>query len=441
MKRSSLGLEPIADWDNLAAAFHCAARGKTTRPEVRTFQADLPNQLAALRRDILAGTGPLGDMRSFRLYDPKPRLIHAPCFRERVLHHAIMAHVGPVLDRSLIADSFACRVGKGALAAIQRVQQQGRRFPWYGQIDIASYFATICHARLGMMLARRFKNPALLALLNRIIAAYHTTPGRGLPIGALPSQHFANAYLGPLDRFVADHPATNGCVRYMDDLVWWGLSRQAARQTLTEIGEFVGAKLDLTVKPTARIGQSGHGIRARCGRYDARRDQPPLRRRPRARRRPPGEGQKRLYQRGSYLTHADIAFVGSAFCPGACCCLGGANGAMPRPGAGGKTPTKPGGSTPTPCNPAMPAPWPSPCMPTRRLGGGNNCCVIPLLMVWPMFNLRAGLGRSLALTVWCAAGLGTIPRAMCGPPTAITTTRRIGTTIRASGVPELMGMG
>lgn len=264
MKRSPLGLDPIADWENLAAAFHRAAQGKTTRPETRAFQADLPNQLAALRRDILAGTGTLGTMRSFCIHDPKSRLIHAPCFRERVLHHAIMAHVGPVLDRSLIADSFACRMGKGALAATQRVQQHARRFPWYGQIDIASYFATICHDRLGAMLARRFKNPALLALLNRIIAAYHTTPGRGLPIGALPSQHFANAYLGVLDRFAADHPAICGCVRYMDDLVWWSQSHDAARQTLAAIGDFIRTNLDLTVKATARIGQSHHGI-SFCG--------------------------------------------------------------------------------------------------------------------------------------------------------------------------------
>ena len=62
-------------------------------------------------------------MRAFRIHDPKPRLIHAPAFRERVLHHALMAHAGPVLDRALVFDTYACRVGKGTLAAVRRCQQ------------------------------------------------------------------------------------------------------------------------------------------------------------------------------------------------------------------------------------------------------------------------------------------------------------------------------
>ena len=130
MRRSRVGLAAIADWHNLAAAFWRAARGKGQRDDVSRFRADLNGELARLRESLLDGSVEVGRMRSFHIRDPKPRIIHAPCFRERVLHHAVMAHVGPVLDRALVDDTYACRVGKGALAAVLRAQHHQRRWPW-----------------------------------------------------------------------------------------------------------------------------------------------------------------------------------------------------------------------------------------------------------------------------------------------------------------------
>ena len=148
MRRSDVGLAEIADWHNLASAFQRAARGKRSRPEVQSFAADLDHQLTRLGEDILSGAIAIGRSRRFRIRDPKPRVIHAPCFRERVLHHAVMAHVGPVLDRALVDDTFACRIGKGALAAVRRAQQNARRHTWWAKIDIRAYFASIDHAVL-----------------------------------------------------------------------------------------------------------------------------------------------------------------------------------------------------------------------------------------------------------------------------------------------------
>ena len=111
MKRSPVSLADIAEWSNLCNAFFLAARGKRARRDVVAFGADLENQVAKLRVEILNGDVPVGKFRAFRVYDPKPRLIQAPAFRERVLHHALMAHVGPVIDRGLIFDCYACREG------------------------------------------------------------------------------------------------------------------------------------------------------------------------------------------------------------------------------------------------------------------------------------------------------------------------------------------
>jgi len=264
MRRSPLGLETVADWHNLAAAFHRAALGRSTRPEVQRFAARLETELAHLRTDILSGGIAVGRTRRFRIHDPKPRTIHAPCFRERVLHHALMAHVGPVLERALVADTFACRTGKGALAAVQRAQHHGRRWPWWAKIDIRAYFASIDHGILQDLLARRFKDRDLLTLLGRIIEAHRDGPGRGLPIGALTSQQFANFYLSGLDRLLLEGCRVRGFVRYMDDLVWWGDSREAVRAGLAAARAFASERLALQVKEPVAIGQSHQGL-SLCG--------------------------------------------------------------------------------------------------------------------------------------------------------------------------------
>ena len=134
----------------------------------------------------------VGEGRRFEIRDPKLRAIFAPCFRERVLHHALMNLIGPVLDRALVDDSFACRAGKGTLAATVRVHEHVRRFPWYAKMDVRAYFASIRHSILMERVRRRIKGDDVLALLDRIVAAHGEGSGLGLPIGgadvAMPGQ-------------------------------------------------------------------------------------------------------------------------------------------------------------------------------------------------------------------------------------------------------------
>lgn len=264
MKRSAIGLADVADWHTLAKAFHLAARGKPDHGDVRAFAANLGAELAVLRRDILGETVRPGSMSAFRIRDPKPRIIRAPSFRARVLDHALMAHVGLVLDRALVFDTYACRVGKGTLAAVRRCQHHARRFPWYAKIDVRAYFASVDHPRLMALLRRRFKDRGILALMGRIIDAHHDAPGSGLPIGALTSQHFANFYLAGLDRLLLEGCRVGGMVRYMDDVVWWCESRAAARDALAAARAFLRDDLLLEVKEPALVGRSAAGL-AFCG--------------------------------------------------------------------------------------------------------------------------------------------------------------------------------
>ncbi len=258
--RSNIGLADVADIETLTTAFWQAARGKRLRRDMQSFAADLDGELARLREDILAGQVPEGRWTSFQIFDPKLRQILAPCFRDRVLHHALMLHIGPVLERALVDDTFACRPGKGSLAAVLRAQHHVRRFPWFVKSDMRAYFASIDHAALRGVLQRRFKNPGLLALCNRILERTPGPDGRGLPIGALTSQFFANTYLDALDRYLLETLGVRAMVRYMDDVVWWCDSRETAKATLDAARAFVAQERGLEVKPSALIGRSTQGL-------------------------------------------------------------------------------------------------------------------------------------------------------------------------------------
>ena len=270
MKRSRLTIDDVAEWNNLMQAFGRAALGKRGRADVEAYRSSLDTELDALHRGLLDGTYPLGSMRRFRIRDPKPRLIHAPCFAERVLHHALMAKMGPVLESTLVFDTYACREGKGAHAAVRRVQDHARRWTWYVQIDIRHYFPSVDHEGLMGLLRRKFSDHDLLDLVKRILAMGADVRGRGLPIGALTSQGFANAYLGPVDRLLLEHKAVRGYVRYMDDMIWYGDDKAGLQAALTEVVGFLDAVLHLQVKRPFRSGQSRNGI-SFCG-YRVHRD-------------------------------------------------------------------------------------------------------------------------------------------------------------------------
>lgn len=170
-----------------------------------------------------------------------------------------MAHVGPVLDRTLVDDTFACREGKGTLAAVSRAQQHVKRHPWYVKMDVRAYFASIDHAVLRAMLRRKLKDRGVLELCDRIIDSHHASPGRGLPIGALSSQCFANFYLGPLDRLLLEQLRVPGMVRYMDDAIAWCGSRHEANAVLAAVQDLVATALHLELRP-AQIQRSARGV-------------------------------------------------------------------------------------------------------------------------------------------------------------------------------------
>jgi len=252
--------DSVLDWENLQLAFWKARRGKQDRAEVREFAVGLEGRLARMADGLRGATFPVGRSVQFVIRDPKERTITAPCFEERVMHHAVMNVCEPVFDRWLIHDSYACRTGRGREAAILRARHFAAGHPFFLKVDIRKYFESISHRALVGWLERLFKDGRLLDLFERIIGSYETKPGRGLPVGALTSQHFANFYLGWLDRFVKETLRAPGCVRYMDDMLIWGHSSAEMQTYLARCQEFIGDLLELEFKPYPYINRSVHGV-------------------------------------------------------------------------------------------------------------------------------------------------------------------------------------
>lgn len=264
MKRLRIELAALAARDNLALACWKAARGKRQRPAVTTFLATLDEHLEELAQAILSGEAPSGKARRFVIHDPKRREISAACFADRVLHHAVMNLAEPRFEQALAASAHACRPGRGVLTAVHAVQRGLQRWPWAVQVDVAGYFASIEHELLMQSLARLFKGADFLALVQRILASGAVAPGRGLPIGALTSQHFANHYLGTADRLLQAWPGVRAPVRYMDDIVWFCDSLATARDSLAALRAHVEHDLGLRLKPAVVLQPSRHGLRF-CG--------------------------------------------------------------------------------------------------------------------------------------------------------------------------------
>ena len=264
MKRKAISLADIASYENLSLALYKAAKGKRYRGDVLHFISDLETNLNQLSADILKAKLPYGRFRSFAINDPKPRTIHAACFEDRIFHHALMNHAGPVLEKAMLPTSFACRPGKGVHQAIQLIQKNLQRFNCYGKVDISAYFASISHEKLLAVLLTRFKGAEQTAQLQRVIESHEATANYGLPIGSLTSQYFANYYLDGLDRLLASLPMVRAHIRYMDDVIWWSDSLQQTKAVLETISTWLQDERLLVLKSNADIQMSKQGV-TYCG--------------------------------------------------------------------------------------------------------------------------------------------------------------------------------
>lgn len=283
MKRRGNLWDRLVSWENLLLASRKARRGKRDRAGVQRFEFDLERELLALQRELSDGTYRPGAFRTHWITRPKPRLISAAPYRDRVVHHALMNVLEPILEAHFHPHSYACRKDKGTHAAADRVQALMRRCRFMVQCDIRKYFPTIDHENLKAMFRRLVKDRPVLTLMDMIVD--HSNPQenvveyfagddlftpyvrrRGLPIGNLTSQWFANWYLTGLDHFVTSGLGIGGYVRYCDDFILFHDDAAALRDAVRQARAYLmGMRLRpheerLSISPT-RFGLTFVGYR------------------------------------------------------------------------------------------------------------------------------------------------------------------------------------
>jgi len=276
MKRAGNLFGRICSFENLLAAARRARRGKRLRPDVLAFDHDLEANLLQLQCELWEGRYRPGPYHSFGIRDPKPRLISAAPYRDRVVHHAACQVIEPVVERGFIADSYANRVGKGTHKALDRCTQFSRRYAYVLKCDIAKYFPSMDHEILLGLIARRIKCPGTLDLLGVIIAhsnpqeqAVWYFPGddlftpftrrRGMPIGNLTSQLFGNVYLDGFDHFVKEELGCRAYLRFADDFLVFSDNGRELRELLPRLQEYLDG-LRLRLHP-----RKCHVVPTRCG--------------------------------------------------------------------------------------------------------------------------------------------------------------------------------
>lgn len=250
--------EKITSFDNLLLAFEKAAKGRHSRASVAEFECEMGQNLIELRNELRAGAYRPGKYVNFYIHDPKKRLISAAPFRDRIVHHALVNLIEPVFERKFIFDTYANRKGKGTHKALDRTTDYLRRFAYVLPMDIEQYFPSIDHQILEKTLFRVIEEARTQKLLQQILASgagilkdeyvmkffpedtlFAASRPRGLPMGNLTSQFFANIYLNPLDHFIKRTLKAKGYLRYVDDMLLFAETKEELHKWRREIISFL----------------------------------------------------------------------------------------------------------------------------------------------------------------------------------------------------------
>ncbi len=227
----------ICSIENLELAFKKARKGKTKMPYVKAFENNFEEELNKLHKELSILTYKPLPLKRFIIRDPKTRTIHASTFRDRVVYHAICNILEPIFDKIFIHDSYASRKNKGTHKAVERIDKFIRKISKNGKLvknyydknniigyalkaDIKHYFHTVDHEILLSIIKRKIKDENIILLIKKILNNFDTeVKGRGMPLGNLTSQFFANVYLNELDYFIKHELKAKYYIRYVDDFV------------------------------------------------------------------------------------------------------------------------------------------------------------------------------------------------------------------------------
>jgi retron-type reverse transcriptase len=265
MKRYGNLYSQIVDFENILTASRKAQKGKRFRGNVLEFNYNLESKLSKLQQDLIDKIYQPGEYRTFYIKEPKTRMISAAPYRDRVVHHALCNIIMPLIEPTFIGDSYANRRGFGTHRALRRFVSFAHSHRYVLQCDIEKYFPSIDHEILKTLLRRKLKCPDTLWLIDTLIDNSNEQllviehfqgdklleplqRRRGLPIGNLTSQFFANFYLNYFDHFIKEQLKVEKYLRYVDDFALFSNDREFLVDARYSIEEYL-AGLRLKIHP------------------------------------------------------------------------------------------------------------------------------------------------------------------------------------------------
>ena len=278
----------LTSWSNLYLAYKKACKHKQSKSETTEWMYNCEKYLFELQAELREQRYRPQPYKYFVIREPKERIISVASFRDRVVHHALVNIIDPYFEAIFIKDSYATRKEKGLHLAVSAAQKYACRYKWYLKLDIEKFFTSVNHEILLKLINRKIKDPAVMSLCRIILSNQTVSMGmeenKGLPVGNLTSQFFANIYLNQLDHFVKQDIGLRaadfqiGCgksefatpthatprfgyVRYMDDFILFSDDPIELKQALEQIKQFVQQQLELCIKPkSVQINRVSHGI-------------------------------------------------------------------------------------------------------------------------------------------------------------------------------------
>jgi retron-type reverse transcriptase len=247
----------IISIENLLEAWGEFLNGKRGRKDVQEFGRNLMGNIILLHGDLVTRKYVHSAYEPFSISDPKPRSIHKASVRDRLLHHAVYRKFYPFFDRTFIADSYSCRIGKGTHRAIKRFNSFGYKASenhtktlWVLKCDVKKFFASIDQKVLLDILALYILDKDIFWLLSQIIKSFHSIEvGVGLPLGNLTSQLFVNIYMNEFDQFMKHKMKAKYYIRYADDFVILSQDQNYLLEMTSKIADFLYENLKLRLHP------------------------------------------------------------------------------------------------------------------------------------------------------------------------------------------------
>lgn len=255
----------LSSTPSLLVAWELFRRGKRTRRDVLRYERYLEANLFRLEKQLQEGSYRHDKYEPFTICDPKQRLIHKATVKDRLVHQALVSAIEPSFERHFIHDSFSCRKGKGTHAAISRLKtflrqasNNDTKTVYALKCDVKQFFASVDHGLLRQLLALDIDDASTLLLLDEVIGSFEMKPGKGIPLGNLTSQLFANIYLHELDWYAKHILKACRYLRYCDDFIIVSTDRQYLLGLIPQLASFLEERLGLTLHPNKIQLRSWH---------------------------------------------------------------------------------------------------------------------------------------------------------------------------------------